>query len=904
MVPLLRFLLLSSFILFFYGQVSATHNRAGEITYEQIGELTIRMTITTYTKSSSTAADRDSLEVFWGDGTFEFVRRSNGNGDPLPNDVKINYYIAEHTYPGRAQYTLFFTDPNRVSNILNVNPPNSIDIPFFLSTTFTLLDPQFQGFNNSAVLLQAPLDFACIGRDFVHNPNAYDADGDSLSYELIVPQQGPGDDVPNYIYPNNIGPGDDNIIELDPLTGTFTWKTPQIQGEYNIAFRINEYREGVLINSLIRDMQILVRACENLPPEIETVDEVCVVAGEKLEIPISVTDPDTDQQVLIEATGGPFTFANSARLTVAPQYMDQPVDLALEWDTQCEHISNQFYQVVIRAVDNYFGDSTGLANLKTIRIKVVGPPPENLGGVSEGEKLRLEWDLPYQCENAPDDYFQGFSVWRKIESQEVPLDTCNPGLSGYDYEKIVFVTKENDGNKYFYEDADVEPGTIYCYRILAEFARLTTTNNPFNRVESLPSNEVCLILRRDLPFITEATVISTDADDGATRVSWTKPLAVDLDTIANPGPYTYQVQRSINQGPFSDVPGASFSSTFFNQEIDTSYFDSGINTQDGPVDYQISFFTGSSGNQPYGISNPAATVYLTAVPSDQRAILTWEEDIPWSNYDYEIYRLNDVTSQFELVANTNQKRYVDTGLENGEEYCYLITTIGRYGITGIEEPLFNNSQISCTVPFDSVPPCPPIILVTNSCEEAKDDPNNPINGNTISWDFPEDCEEDLSSYNIYYKVTEEDNYQLIENIPAVQFNEYFHFLDGSISGCYVVTALDSLNNESGFSNEICVVNCPGYTLPNTFTPNDDTANDLFTPRINRFIDEIDIQIFNQWGNKVFETTDPQINWDGKNMSGKDLAEGVYYYRCTVFELTLDGTLRTIDILKGHINLIR
>ena len=91
----------------------ATHNRAGEITYEQIDDLTIRATITTFTRTSSFAADRDSLEMFWGDGTSEFVSRTNGNGEPLPNDVQRNVYTATHTYPTRSQFTLSVTDPNR-----------------------------------------------------------------------------------------------------------------------------------------------------------------------------------------------------------------------------------------------------------------------------------------------------------------------------------------------------------------------------------------------------------------------------------------------------------------------------------------------------------------------------------------------------------------------------------------------------------------------------------------------------------------------------------------------------------------------------------------------------------------------------------------------------------------------
>ena len=47
----------------------ATHNRAGEIHIEQIGPLTLRATIITWTKISgaSANADRDTLDINWGD---------------------------------------------------------------------------------------------------------------------------------------------------------------------------------------------------------------------------------------------------------------------------------------------------------------------------------------------------------------------------------------------------------------------------------------------------------------------------------------------------------------------------------------------------------------------------------------------------------------------------------------------------------------------------------------------------------------------------------------------------------------------------------------------------------------------------------------------------------------------
>src|SRR6187431_2848510 len=72
-------------------RVEATHNRAGEITIRQIGDLTVEVTVTTYTKTSSTQADRDSVRVYWGDGSYEFVFRVNGEGTPLDNNRKLNY---------------------------------------------------------------------------------------------------------------------------------------------------------------------------------------------------------------------------------------------------------------------------------------------------------------------------------------------------------------------------------------------------------------------------------------------------------------------------------------------------------------------------------------------------------------------------------------------------------------------------------------------------------------------------------------------------------------------------------------------------------------------------------------------------------------------------------------------
>ncbi|MCB0641149.1 MAG: gliding motility-associated C-terminal domain-containing protein, partial [Phaeodactylibacter sp.] len=417
MLRISRLLLVIGGLLILPKGLFATHNRAGEISVEQVGEctsLTVKATITTYTKASSIAADRDSLQICWGDGFCEMVARNNGNGTPLPNDTKVNYYIAYHTYPGRGTFTISMNDPNRNEGILNVNFPNSVTVPFHLQTNYTFLNCQFDGPNSTPILLQPPIDIGCVGQPFEHNPLPIDPDDDSLSFLLVVPMQGVDIPVPNYQWPNEVGVSPDNNYQLNQVTGIFTWDAPQVAGEYNIAMYIISWRNGVAIDTVLRDMQILIQDCgDNRPPEIETEDFLCVVAGELVSFDVTATDPDAGQMVELTALGGPFEVATSqANFNVPAGYQMPPVSGTFNWQTTCDHIRGQPYTIVFRAIDNFSGNF-GLADLKTVRILVVGPPPEDVQAGPQSEQINITWFDPYVCEDASDNYFIGFSVWRR-----------------------------------------------------------------------------------------------------------------------------------------------------------------------------------------------------------------------------------------------------------------------------------------------------------------------------------------------------------------------------------------------------------------------------------------------------------------------------------------------------------
>ncbi len=895
--------------------VFATHNRAGEIRVEQIGPLMVRCTIITWTKASSVNADRDTLTLVWGDGQRQQVVRSNGPGNPpqgvvLPNDIKYNTYVAVHSYAGPGRYRISMTDPNRNAGIVNVNPPSSDNVPFHIETIYEFQDPQFGGTNSTPELLQPPIDNACVGKPFKHNPNAYDKDKDSLSYHLIVPLQSSGTPVPNYSYPDQVVPGINNQLEMNPVSGDILWQTPQAAGEYNLAFIIVSWRNGVPIDTTIRDMQIFVEACNNNPPDVAPLPDFCVIAGETVEFKVTATDPDSTDVVQLTALGGPFNTPYSPATFTAPTgYVVPPVEGNFRWVTSCEHISNQPYSVVFKAVDSVSKNIPQLADLQTVKIKVVGPPPLDVQATTQLGTVEVTWEKPYVCEGAAEKYFYGFSVWRREGSNPFVPDSCTPGLAGRGYTELTFVTKQELNGRYYFKDTNVERGRTYCYRVLAKFALRSAKDYPYNLVESLPSDEVCVQLPRDLPLITNVSVLNTDPVAGEMRVCWSKPIAADLDTVINHGPYRYQVLRApgLSGGTLQEIPGASFTAAEFWQANDTCFTDAGLNTQGQPYHYRIDFYVQGLGT-PLGSTNEASSVFLTVNSTDQTNLLSWQEDVPWGNYRYIIYRKNDATGAFDSIAQSTAPNYSDGNLINGKEYCYKIRSVGTYSIGGVVNPILNDSQEDCGVPIDTIPPCAPVLTASNLCDgQAATEPDPPYE-NFLSWTNPNAAcpgTDDAVTYRLWFSPNETDPLALLQSIDGAENNTFIHQLDDGLAGCYAVSAVDSVGNESTRSNLICKDNCPQYELPNAFTPNGDQQNDEFRPFPNwRFISRVDMQIFNRWGNLVFATQDPAIMWDGKNAEGKEMAEGTYFYVCKVYENRVGGEVLRDVILSGYIELLR
>ncbi len=79
------------------------------------------------------------------------------------------------------------------------------------------------------------------------------------------------------------------------------------------------------------------------------------------------------------------------------------------------------------------------------------------------------------------------------------------------------------------------------------------------------------------------------------------------------------------------------------------------------------------------------------------------------------------------------------------------------------------------------------------------------------------------------------------------------------------------------------------TIPNVVTPNEDGNNDLF--RLDFPFNKV--EIYNRWGQKIFETKDNDAYWDGRTTAGKEVLNGTYFYVIKIKDETYKGYLELL-----------
>ncbi len=133
-------------------------------------------------------------------------------------------------------------------------------------------------YNNSTVFNTKPVPYVCVNMPFTYNNGAVDKDKDVLVFEPIIPLNNsscagahtpvsfqtltPPLGLPNNPFQTN------NTYVLNAATGNISYTASQ-QGAQTTTMRVKEYRNGILVGSVIRDIQVQVLPCNSTPVALD-----------------------------------------------------------------------------------------------------------------------------------------------------------------------------------------------------------------------------------------------------------------------------------------------------------------------------------------------------------------------------------------------------------------------------------------------------------------------------------------------------------------------------------------------------------------------------------------------------------------------------------------------------------
>lgn len=389
-----KWLLIAAALLFFLGgrEARASHAMGADLTYECLGGNTYRVRLSFY---------RDCIGINAPANVYVNIRSASCGQNlgvtcyPIPGTGQEVTYLCPTatstcnggTFTGIQEWiyegvvTLPMQCPDwqfsynlccRNAAITTITNPGSNT--FFI---YANLNNTITPCNSSPTFSNKPVPFACLGQEMCFNHGAVDADGDSLVYTLVNPKQTASNDV-SYINPYNAtNPlASSPALQFNNATGDICFTPTQLQVTV-MAVLVQEYRNGVLIGSVVRDIQITVLNCTNDLPTLTGINgtnnfDMTVCANQNFCFDIFSNDLDAGQNLTLTwnngIPGGSFTSAGSPHPTGT-----------FCWTPATADISNNPYCFTVRVNDDacpYFGANTYSYCITVIGIDVDAGPDQ------------------------------------------------------------------------------------------------------------------------------------------------------------------------------------------------------------------------------------------------------------------------------------------------------------------------------------------------------------------------------------------------------------------------------------------------------------------------------------------------------------------------------------------------
>lgn len=734
----------------------------------------------------------------------------------------------------QAGYYLTWGRCCRNATIANiVNPENT-------GMSLEAYIPDMSKDNNAPVFAKDPPTFVCANRAFSSDMSATDKDGDSLVYALSIPLT---DGTPDQPLPYPTPPPHDPIfwqqpyninnilggnppMQINPQTGVISAVPPNI-GQFVYCVTVTEYRNGVKLSEVRRDIQINVVPCEANNPPITVVkpseqvnqDTLFFYAGEDMCFDFDITDtngsgykPDT---LKIEAFGDLLAPGGNSIIPPyatfsAPAKALSPAKASLCWATECNQVGEGKF--TIRVTDQNDCPGPNVVNKTYHFVLLPGratPPDIRCVSVTGPDQITLTWKVPPQNKLRG---FQGYVLQRYTGTSWQAIDTIMDVLQST-------YVDNNALNAYSQQ---------YCYRL----ATAKVCPNPF---VGQAGQEGCSILVGATPI----SSVEAEANWNGYNI-WTPP---NYQLWANPVGQPATFVSTIPSDTFASYLGCTFEGYLTIQLKDPL---TGCTVQSAP-------------------SNTLTLTDLVA-PDIDLCVASVEEDdsgvrLNWGKFEgddfryYRVYRANRGANNFSLIAelkDINDTTYSDkTALVDELAYCYYVE----------KSDLCGNVQKTgkdCTILLKGRGEDYQVFLNwqnytgwepgANNVELWKTDPNGVMQNLYQNLGFGETSYRDLEVVN--------------------EVAEY----------CYRVknTRSDTPKCTEAWSNAVCITFSPTLFFPNAFTPNGDGRNDFFVCS-GVYAQQFEMTIYNRWGTLVFYTTAQSEGWDGY-IEGVPAPEGVYVFR--------------------------
>ena len=372
------------FRLIFSGAVYGSHTMGADLTYQSMGGNMYKVTVSFYrdcigipapanpfvTINSSSCGQSLGVTCYPRPGTGQEVTPSCSSSVTTCNGGSFTG-IQEWVYDGIVTLPAQCTDwvfgyslCCRNAAITTITSP-STNTFYIYATLNNTISPE----NSSPTFSNKPVPFLCVGQQFCFNHGAFDTDGDSLVYSLITPKQTASSTV-SYIAPYNAN----NPLNSSPVTAFNNATgdiclTPQALEVTVMAVIVEEYRNGVLIGSVERDLQLTVMNCSNNLPSLTGINgtnvfNMTICANQQTCFNIFSNDPDGGQKLKVKwnngIAGATFNSSSASHPVGTFCWTPSPSDIGNTYsftasvtDDACPYNGSQTYSYTINVIGIY-----------------------------------------------------------------------------------------------------------------------------------------------------------------------------------------------------------------------------------------------------------------------------------------------------------------------------------------------------------------------------------------------------------------------------------------------------------------------------------------------------------------------------------------------------------------------